>query len=300
MLTKKKVSEMPVVGNINNFQVFGWDTANGSARASMSQLKGNVGATPNITIRMNAISYGSIPTVGKTGTAENPTFTIGFPLAKNGEKPLFQKVGDYIQYKYESDSTWVNLISLNELRFHYSDLTSDQIKELQKPALDAVENVEIAIQNAESATNAANQATTNANNAADAANAAKDSANAAAQAATEATSEVNTAIQNSEAATNAANTAASETNDAKEAANTAADRANEISDNPPRIGDNGNWWVWDENTDLYEDTGKPSKGDVMYATFEINPLTGILTMTTPDNYNGPTFNLQGNNLTVTI
>jgi len=299
-LTKKKVSEMAVVGNINNFQVFGWDTANGSARAPMNLLKGNVGATPNIAIKVNAIAYGSSPTVGKTGTAENPTFTIGFPLAKNGEKPMFQKNGGYIQWKYESDSAWTNLILLDELRFKYSDLTPEQIVELQKPALDAVESVEIAIQNAESATSAANTAATSANNAATGANAAKDAAKQAAQSAIDAAGSVNNAIANAETATEAANTAAGEAETAAQNANDASDRANELSDNPPKIGNNGNWWIWNELSDVYEDTGKPSKGDVMYATFEIDPLTGILTMTTPDSYSGPVFNLQENNLVVTI
>ena len=47
------------------------------------------------------------------------------------------------------------------------------------------------------------------------------------------------------------------------------------------------------------DTGEP--GNIMYATFEVNPQTGILSMTTPDAYNGPQFAIDSNGfLGVTI
>ena len=29
----------------------------------------------------------------------------------------------------------------------------------------------------------------------------------------------------------------------------------------PIVGENGNWWVWDEQTRAYVDSGKPSRGE---------------------------------------
>lgn len=62
----------------------------------------------------------------------------------------------------------------------------------------------------------------------------------------------------------------------------AADLAREIGDHPPVIGDNGNWFVWDIGRDLYIDTGKPSTGDVLFPTFNIDPETMELVMDCPD------------------
>lgn len=62
----------------------------------------------------------------------------------------------------------------------------------------------------------------------------------------------------------------------------------------PYIGENNNWWVWDVETLAFVDSGTPSNikgdtGNVMYATFDYDPLTGEIVMTTPDGYTGPTF-----------
>ena len=70
------------------------DVSTGSAQAvrvPLSALKGDTGKTPNITLAVNDIAHGSKPTVSKTGTLENPTFTIGMPVGKDGEKPLFRR-----------------------------------------------------------------------------------------------------------------------------------------------------------------------------------------------------------------
>ena len=48
------------------------------------------------------------------------------------------------------------------------------------------------------------------------------------------------------------------------------------------------------------DTGESAKGDVLFATFEIDPVTGILTQHTPDLYNGPTFAVVNGHLEVTV
>lgn len=106
------------------------------------------------------------------------------------------------------------------------------------------------------------------------------------------------AQQAQQAATNAAQ---SETNAAKSAEDAAesAQTAQEYSGKPPII-QNDTWWTWDAEQGKYVDTGESARGDVMYATFEIDPETGILTMTTPDGYTGPTFMIVNGFLEVSI
>ena len=43
-------------------------------------------------------------------------------------------------------------------------------------------------------------------------------------------------------------------------ANTQAARAKEYADNPPKVGDDGYWYLWDEVDDVYVNTGWPSSG----------------------------------------
>lgn len=43
-------------------------------------------------------------------------------------------------------------------------------------------------------------------------------------------------------------------------ANTQANRAKEYADNPPKIGEDGYWYLWDEVNDVYVNTGWPSSG----------------------------------------
>lgn len=106
------------------------------------------------------------------------------------------------------------------------------------------------------------------------------------------------AQQAQQAATNAAQ---SETNAAQSAEDAAesAQTAQEYSGKPPII-QNDTWWTWDAEQGKYVDTGEAARGDVMYATFEIDPETGLLTMTTPDGYTGPTFVIVNGFLEVSI
>lgn len=93
------------------------------------------------------------------------------------------------------------------------------------------------------------------------------------------------------------------TKDANEAAgkaDKAADRLNELSDHRDKVVD-GYWWSWNEKEKKYFNTGEIAKGNVMYATFNIDPATGNLEMTTPNEYTGPDFSLdKDGNLCVTI
>lgn len=49
-----------------------------------------------------------------------------------------------------------------------------------------------------------------------------------------------------------------------------------------------------------KDGEKGEKGNVLFATFDINILTGELEMVTPTEYSGASFALNGSNLEVTI
>lgn len=106
------------------------------------------------------------------------------------------------------------------------------------------------------------------------------------------------AQQAQQAATNAAH---SETNAAESATEAAesAQTAQEYSGKPPII-QNDTWWTWNAETGQYEDTGQSAKGDVMFSTFAIDPETGLLTMTTPDGYDGPTFMIVNGYLEVSV
>lgn len=99
----------------------------------------------------------------------------------------------------------------------------------------------------------------------------------------------------------ASNAAQSETNAAQSAqeAEESAQTAQEYSGKPPII-QNETWWTWDAEQGEYVDTGKAARGDVMYATFEIDIDTGELVMYTPDGYTGPAFSLVNGFLEVTI
>jgi hypothetical protein len=291
-LNKIKVSQLPPVGDIARFIVFGYDAGTGaSAKALMEQLRRNVGPAPNIAMSFSPLPYGSAPSVTKTGTTLNPVFSVGFPLAKNGEKPLLRKSEDWIQYKYESDAQWQNLLNLDTLRLHFSDLTPDNIALLQGPASDAADalssyvaqkeqtlsaieqQMQAAVSGVQEAIDAANAAAGSANQAAADANTAGEAATAAAENAQTAATEANAAKENANAAAGNAGSAATAATAAKEAAEQATQQtqaaveqaneanalAQEIAAHPPVI-QNGTWWIWNVNTHAYADTGLPARG----------------------------------------
>lgn len=106
------------------------------------------------------------------------------------------------------------------------------------------------------------------------------------------------AQQAQQAASNAAQSEANASQSAQEAAES-AQTAQEYSGKPPII-QNDTWWTWDAEQGEYVDTGEAARGDVMYATFEIDMDTGELVMYTPDGYTGPVFSLADGFLEVTI
>ena len=92
----------------------------------------------------------------------------------------------------------------------------------------------------------------------------------------EATRQANEAVRETQEAAREKNTADAITavNEAKTAAqqattnattaannaNTQAARAKEYADNPPKVGEDGYWYLWDEVNDVYVNTGWPSSG----------------------------------------
>lgn len=108
----------------------------------------------------------------------------------------------------------------------------------------------------------------------------------------------NSAKQSAQSASNAAQSEQNASKSASDAAES-AETAQEYSGKPPII-QNDTWWTWDAENKEYVDTGESARGDVMYATFEIDMGTGELVMYTPDEYTGPVFSLSDGFLEVTI
>ena len=79
--------------------------------------------------------------------------------------------------------------------------------------------------------------------------------------------------------------------EATEAAKDAADRLNALSDHRDEIRD-GYWWRWNEKIKEYENTGETANGNTLFATFDVDLQTGELSVTTPDGYLGPEFELS--------
>lgn len=102
--------------------------------------------------------------------------------------------------------------------------------------------------------------------------------------ANEATRQANEAIRETQEAAREKNTADAITavNEAKTAAqqattnattaannaNTQANRAKEYADNPPKVGDDGYWYLWDEVNDVYVNTGWPSSGIILKGSLD--------------------------------
>ena len=107
------------------------------------------------------------------------------------------------------------------------------------------------------------------------------------------------------AAEQAAGSAAAAAANAENAANSAAaaagsaQTAQQYSGKPPIIQD-GRWWTWNAAAQKYVDTGEAARGNVMYATFYVAVVTGVLYMVTDDEYAGPQFRLSGADLEVVL
>lgn len=105
-----------------------------------------------------------------------------------------------------------------------------------------------------------------------------------------------------ESAKTAAREAAGSAADAAKRAQAAADSARsarQYSGKPPVIKE-GRWWTWNAETQRYEDTGQAARGNLMYATFFVEPQTGELYMFTDNEYSGPDFRLVDGSLEVVL
>lgn len=102
--------------------------------------------------------------------------------------------------------------------------------------------------------------------------------------ANEATRQANEAVRETQEAAREKNTADAITavNEAKTAAqqatinattaannaNTQAARVKEYADNPPKVGEDGYWYLWDEVNDVYVNTGWPSSGIILKGSLD--------------------------------
>ena len=120
-------------------------------------------------------------------------------------------------------------------------------------------------------------------------------ANAASGSATQAANSASNAAGSAQNAENSADAAAESAKDAADAAET----AQEYSGKPPIVQDD-TWWTWDASKQEYVNTGESARGDVLFATFEIDPETGLLTMQTPEQYSGPVFSIVNGYMEVSI
>lgn len=117
----------------------------------------------------------------------------------------------------------------------------------------------------------------------------------------EATRQANEAVRETQEAAREKNTADAITavNEAKTAAqqattnattaannaNTQAARAKEYADNPPKVGEDGYWYLWDEVDDVYVNTGWPSSGIILKGSLDSpEDLNGIVDPQLSDSY----------------
>lgn len=117
----------------------------------------------------------------------------------------------------------------------------------------------------------------------------------------EATRQANEAVRETQEAAREKNTADAITavNEAKTAAqqattnattaannaNTQAARAKEYADNPPKVGEDGYWYLWDEVDDVYVNTGWPSSGIILKGRLNSpEELGGIVDPQLSDSY----------------
>lgn len=224
-----------------------------------------------------------------------------------GKTPEFRKTESGIEFKYipDPDTTWRLLVDIADIKLkfedltyeekrslipHLKDFTEEEIAELQRPAKEMIGQLEETDKtvkaNEAKRTESENERISNESGRKRQENERVLAENKRAENEDLRHKNFQESIKNAEEATAGA----------KEQ----ADRTKEYADNPPKIGDNGNWWVWDEEKKQYRDTGTFARGDTMFATFDIDIKTGSLICTTPDKYTGPNFSLENGELYVNI
>ena len=232
---------------------------------------------------------------------------INTEVDAEGKTPEFRKTESGIEYKYISDpdTTWRHLVDIADIKLYFDDLTEEEkrslipglddftpeeIAELQRPAAEMIAKLEETDRTVSS-----NEQTRISNE-----NTRIDNENIRRRQENDRILGENKRAEAETAREKGFQESTKKAKEATEAAQTQADRAQAYADNPAKIGENGNWWVWDEETGEYRDTGTFARGDTMFATFDIDIKTGSLVCTTPDKYTGPSFSLENGELYVNI
>ena len=223
-------------------------------------LFGGMSAKMSVGLLRSVVSKGLTPSIDENGVWHVGDENTG--VQAEAKTPEFRAGELAVEWKftYEDDSAWRTLVAYEDtrpdydsltpeqrdaVRLRYSDLTEDEIAELQQPASDMIEVLE--------ATDAS----------------VKESEEKRQQAEEE--------RKTSEAGRNEAESLRSEAEESRKEAESeresdyaslredilkATDNANEVADlarNQPVITD-GNWWVWDTEAGAYADTGTPAIG----------------------------------------
>ncbi|MGO5122566.1 hypothetical protein ACTQ53_09970 [Prevotella sp. Sow4_E9_plate] len=212
----------------------------------MSGFRGFTGKTPQITIgTVTTLPQGSQATASLsangTDSDGNPIYNLSFAIPR----------GD---------------------KFTFDDFTEEQIKQLQKPALDAVEKCDTATEQAKDATAKANTAAENANSAAEdatqKANAAKSISDSVQNAEDDRVASENTRISN-ESSRISAETARVDAEKKRESdaassigkVNDAVNNANDTASHPTKVGPDNYVYTWNSTTKEYDKTDIFVKGD---------------------------------------
>ena len=96
------------------------------------------------------------------------------------------------------------------------------------------------------------------------------------------------------------NDAKNNANNSASAATDAANRANEISEHPPKVGEDGFWYRYDETIKEYVKTDKYSKGGVDYPTFDIDDSDMGLYVEVSEETDPTRFSIEDDELCITF
>lgn len=229
-MAKKKVSEMPPVGDINNFLVFGVDVAtNQNAKATMLQLKGNSG---------------------------DSAYQLWLKQPGNAGK-------SYAEYELFNRQPALDAANSANQQMGQISISTDQAitnaNNAANEAKGAASNANQAATGVGDATRAANAAAESANSAATEAYAARDGANEAATKANNAGERVEQSLEKVDTATTKALQSSVKADSSAEAAENATEISKELNDHPMQII-NGVWWKWDIETKDYINTNIEARG----------------------------------------
>lgn len=248
-VSKIKVSQLPKVGDIKNFEVLGLDTStNRNAKADMTQLKGNTG---------------------------DSAFEMWLKQPGNAGKTY----DDYLAYNRQPATDAAESVSLLESKIRQTEqgrVTAEQGRAATEEARETAEQSRKATEQrrvtteeervtAEQGRSTAEQQRVNAENERTSAEEARNAAELSRKSAEEEreTTEFTRKRQEEERQANTA-TAISHSDAATTRANTAAAKSETLNAHPPvqRVNGQGKmtWWVWDLSANEYADTTLPSRG----------------------------------------